>query len=76
MPGERLPAERDLSERLACSRQTLRSCLATLEKDGEIWHRVGQGTFRGTRPRHLPARDTLLIEGATLRKPSLSSAPF
>ena len=64
-PGERLPAERDLAERLGCSRQTLRSCLSTLEKDGEIWRRVGQGTFRGSRPRHLPVRDTLLIEGAT-----------
>jgi DNA-binding FadR family transcriptional regulator len=65
MPGERLPAERDLAARLGCSRQTLRGCLAALEKDGEIWRHVGQGTFRGSRPRHLPVRDTLLIEGAT-----------
>jgi DNA-binding FadR family transcriptional regulator len=65
MPGERLPAERDLAERLGCSRQTLRNCLAALETDGEIWRHVGQGTFRGSRPRHLPVRDTLLIEGAT-----------
>jgi DNA-binding FadR family transcriptional regulator len=64
-PGTRLPAERDLAGRLGCSRQTLRSCLAALEKDGEIWRHVGQGTFRGSRPRHLPVRDTLLIEGAT-----------
>lgn len=64
-PGERLPTERDLAERFTCSRQTLRSCLATLEKDGEIWRHVGQGTFRGSRPRHLPVRDTFLIEGAT-----------
>ena len=64
-PGERLPAERDLAEQLGCSRQTLRTCLTLLEKDGEIWRHVGQGTFRGARPRHLPVRDTLLIEGAT-----------
>ena len=64
-PGERMPPERDLAERLGCSRQTLRSCLATLEKDGEIWRHIGQGTFCGSRPRHLPVRDTLLIEGAT-----------
>lgn len=64
-PGERLPPERDLADRLSCSRQTVRACLATLEKDGEIWRHVGQGTFRGSRPRHLPMRDTLLIEGAT-----------
>lgn len=64
-PGERFPAERDLVKILACSRQTLRSCLAMLEKDGAIWRHVGQGTFRGSRPRHLPMRDTLLIEGAT-----------
>lgn len=64
-PGERLPAERDLARRLGCSRQTLRSCLTLFEKEGEIWRHVGQGTFRGSRPRHLPVRDTLLIEGAT-----------
>lgn len=63
--GERLPAERELAQRFDCSRQTLRTCLAQFEKDGEIWRNVGQGTFRGTRPRHLPVRDTLLIEGAT-----------
>lgn len=64
-PGDRLPPERALAERLACSRQTLRACLATLEKDGEVWRHVGQGTFRGARPRHMPVRETLLIEGAT-----------
>lgn len=64
-PGERLPAERSLAERLGCARQTLRAGLAELEKQGEIWRHVGKGTFRGARPRHLPPRDTLLIEGAT-----------
>lgn len=64
-PGERLPSERELAARFDCSRQTLRACLAGLEKDGEVWRHVGQGTFRGARPRHMPVRETLLIEGAT-----------
>ncbi|MBG6159380.1 DNA-binding FadR family transcriptional regulator [Labrenzia sp. EL_159] len=63
--GDRLPAERVLSMRLGCSRETLRKGLSDLEKEGEIWRNVGQGTFRGARPRHLPVRDTLLLEGAT-----------
>lgn len=64
-PGERLPAERDLTQRFACSRQMLRACLATLEQKGEIWRHVSQGTFKGSRPRHMPVRDTLLIERAS-----------
>lgn len=63
--GDRLPAERMLAMRLGCSRETLRKGLSTLEREGEIWRHVGQGTFRGARPRHLPVRDMLLVEGAT-----------
>ena len=63
--GDRLPPERVLAQRLGCSRETLRRALARLERAGEIWRHVGQGTFRGPRPRFLPLRDTLLIEGAT-----------
>lgn len=63
-PGARLPAERDLSRHLGCSRQTLRKWLSELEKKGAIWRHVGQGTFRGPRPRHLPVRELFLIEGA------------
>lgn len=50
---------------LGCSRATLRACYAVLEREGEIWRHVGQGTFRGRRPAHMPVRDTLLVEGAT-----------
>jgi DNA-binding FadR family transcriptional regulator len=63
--GDRLPSERELGRVLGCSRETLRTCYAVLEKEGEIWRHVGQGTFRGHRPQYAPIRDTLLIEGAT-----------
>ncbi|MBV1896661.1 MAG: GntR family transcriptional regulator, partial [Rhodobacteraceae bacterium] len=33
-PGERLPPERDLSERLGVSRPSLRDAVATLQKQG------------------------------------------
>lgn len=63
--GDRLPSERSLAKQLRCSRETLRKSLARLENDGELWRHVGQGTFRGRRPNHLPIRETLVIEGAT-----------
>ena len=63
--GDRLPPERELRALLACSRETLRGCYTILEAEGEIWRHVGQGTFRGSRPVHMPIRDTVLIEGAT-----------
>lgn len=63
--GDRLPSERALAARLGCSRETLRRAADVLEKEGALWRHVGQGAFRGRRPRHLPLRDTLLVEGAT-----------
>lgn len=65
LSGDRLPPERELGRVLGCSRETLRKCFDALEKEGEIWRHVGQGTFRGRRPQHAPIRDTLLVEGAT-----------
>lgn len=55
-PGDRLPTERDLARRLNCSRQTVRAGLDVLQREGLIWRHVGQGTFVGQRPRHLPPR--------------------
>ena len=49
-PGDRLPTERALAALLGCSRQTVRAALGRLEAEGEIWRRVGQGTFRGRAP--------------------------
>lgn len=49
-PQSRLPSERELAECLEVSRSTLRTAIATLEAEGELWRHVGRGTFVGKRP--------------------------
>ncbi|MBZ4021311.1 GntR family transcriptional regulator [Rhodobacter sp. TJ_12] len=44
-PGERLPSERELSERLAVSRPSLREAVAELQDAGLLTTRAGSGIF-------------------------------
>ena len=44
-PGDRLPAERVMTERLGIGRSALRRGLDRLEHEGLIWRHVGKGTF-------------------------------
>ncbi|MGB7319345.1 MAG: FCD domain-containing protein [Planktotalea sp.] len=44
-PGERLPSERELSERLGVSRPSLREAIATLQGDGLLASKAGAGIF-------------------------------
>ena len=44
-PGERLPAERDLSERFGVSRPSLREAVADLQQRGLLTSRAGSGIF-------------------------------
>jgi len=46
-PGERLPSERELSERLGVSRPSLREALAELQDSGLLSSRAGSGVFVG-----------------------------
>lgn len=65
MMGDRLPAERTLAPRYACSRETLRQALDQLEQEGLLWRHVGQGTFRGRRPASAPLPEILTLQATS-----------
>ena len=44
-PGERLPSERELAEKLAVSRPSLREALSELQQAGLLTARAGAGIF-------------------------------
>ncbi len=44
-PGDRLPPERDLSQRLGITRGELRKAMTALEVEGTVERHVGRGTF-------------------------------
>ena len=44
-PGERLPSERELSERLGVSRPSVRDAVSTLQDQGLLTSRAGSGIF-------------------------------
>lgn len=44
-PGAKLPTERDLVQRLAAPRSSVRRALEELERDGLVVRHVGRGTF-------------------------------
>lgn len=50
--GAKLPAERDLAERFAVSRPTIREALIVLEVEGYIQIRMGSGIYVSQRPAH------------------------
>jgi DNA-binding FadR family transcriptional regulator len=50
LPGERLPSERDLAERFAVGRTTIREAVTTLESLRYLERRRGSGIFRAKSP--------------------------
>jgi len=50
LPGERLPSERDLAERFAVGRATIREAVTTLESMRYLERRPGSGIFRCQEP--------------------------
>ena len=51
--GSRLPSERDLAERFAVSRMTLRQAVTLLVEEGILERRIGSGTYVAVSYTHL-----------------------
>src|SRR5512136_679385 len=68
-PGDRLPPERELAQRMGVSRPSLRSGLRTLQAMGILHARRGAGTFIVEGPPHLgkaPLQFLAALHGFTL----------
>lgn len=61
--GDRLPTERELSERLGISRPTVREALIALEVEGRVRIRVGSGIYVARPQRKAPEAGAGEIEG-------------
>lgn len=67
--GERLPSERDLAQRFATSRSSLRHALKVLESVGVISQRVGDGTYLSadaSRILDVPVTFMLALDGISM----------
>jgi DNA-binding FadR family transcriptional regulator len=73
--GARLPAERELTDQLGMTRNTLRKALESLEREGTIWRHVGKGTFISG-PADNPELAGTLLSGTLLSEISQQITPF
>lgn len=69
LPGERLPAEKDMAERFGVSRSVVREAVSMLKYDGLVETRQGSGVFVSSTPntRSFRIESGLLGGGADLR---------
>jgi DNA-binding FadR family transcriptional regulator len=73
--GARLPAERELTDQLGMTRNTLRKALESLEREGAIWRHVGKGTFV-SQPAENPELKGTLLTSTLLGHISQQMTPF